>query len=398
MDATLFFIVLIPVALSLAAKFLLRWDISWLEFAAQAVVGIVALSLIWAVGSMGKTADREVLNGAVISKAVDRERCYTNMPMPRVCSRSYDCNCYTVCTPTTDGKGNVTGQSCQTYCDTCYRYPWEQDWKVNTNISSPFTISRVDSQGAQEPPRYTRVNIGDPVSVTQRFKNWVKASSGTLFRDADSGLERYADLLPEYPITITDYYHIDRIVTPNVRLKNEKVWNETLSKKLATLGPKREINAVFVFIEGQSGDYAYALRRKWDGFKQNDAVVIIGLQKGALDWVEVMSWSKNPLFDLQMRQAIEAYKGKSISEIAPQEVMDSFERVALASFERRPMEDFEYLKGDIKPPAWLVWTSIIFAILIGGGTSYLFHRYDLDEALFNRRSRSRYSSPFNRYY
>lgn len=40
MDPTLFFIVLIPVAISLAAKFLLRWDISWLEFAAQVLIGL----------------------------------------------------------------------------------------------------------------------------------------------------------------------------------------------------------------------------------------------------------------------------------------------------------------------------------------------------------------------
>lgn len=388
MDSTLFFIVLIPVAISLAAKYLLRWEISWLEFGAQVVIGLAALSLIWAIGNMSKTADREVWNGAVTSKSVERERCYTNMAA-RVCENSYDCNCYTVCTPTTDSKGNVTGQSCTTHCDTCYRYDWEQDWNVSSTLGS-YEISRVDDQGAVAPQRWSQVQAGDPVSKTKSFKNWVKASSGTLFRDADSGLETYKALLPEYPGRIFDYYRIDRIVTPNVRLTNELTWNDLLARKLAVLGSAREINAIFVFVEGQPRDYAYAVRRKWEGFKQNDAVIVVGLQRGNVQWAEVMSWSKNPLFDFQMRRAMEAYVGKPINQVPPQDVMNVFEQTANASFERRPMEEFEYLKGDIQPPVWLMWLSIIVAILIGGGTSYAFHRFDLDDAIFNRRRRSSY--------
>ena len=396
MDPTLFFIVLIPVAISLAAKFLLRWDISWLEFGAQVLIGLASLSLIWAIGNMGKTADREIWNGAVTSKAVERERCYTNMPMPSVCSNRYDCNCVTVCTPQYDSRGNMTGQSCTTTCDTCYRYRWEQDWNVNSTLGQ-YEISRVDSQGAQEPPRYSQVRVGDPVSDTRSFKNWVKASAGTLFRDADSGLETYKALLPEYPGRIFDYYRIDRIVTPNVRLSNELTWNDLLARKLATLGAAREINAIFVFVEGQPRDYAYAVRRKWEGFKQNDAVIVVGLQRGNVQWVEVMSWSKNPLFDYQMRRAMEAYVGKPINQVPPQDVMNVFEQTALSSFERRPMEEFEYLKGDIKPPSWLMWLSIIVAIGIGGGSSYAFHRFDLDAAILNRRTPNRYNR-YNRYY
>lgn len=391
MDATIFLIMLIPVAISLSLKFLRGWEISWLEFAAQFVIGAAVLSMIWAVGNMSKTGDREVWNGAVVSKDVNRFRCPTNTSNP--CRNGYDCNCYEVCTPQYDAKGNVSGQSCTTHCDTCYRYPWEQDWYVRTSLG-PFEISRVDAQGANEPGRWTSTKVGDPVSVTKPFKNWVKASAGTLFRDADSGLETYAKILPEYPIQIFDYYRIDRVVTPNVRLANKALWNDEISRKLAILGSVREINAVFVFVDGQPRDYAYALRRKWNGFKQNDAVIVVGLRQGKVEWTEVMSWSKKSLFNVQMKQAMDAYVGRNITEVAPREVLTSFETIAMASFERRPMKEFEYLKGDIKPPSWLIWISVILAVIIGGATSFLFNNIDLDESIFNRRS-NRYN---NRYY
>lgn len=392
MDPTLFFIVLIPVAISLACKFVLKFQISWLEFASQVVIGLAALSLIWAIGAHSAAADREVINGAVTSKDVNRERCYTNM-IASVCRNSYSCNCHQVCSTSTDSKGNRT-ESCHTECDTCYRYDWEQDWEVSSNISrSPYDISRVDDQGAREPTRWTQVRVGDPVSRTQSFQNWVKASAGTLFRDGDTGLETYKAILPEYPLEIYDYYRIDRVVTPNVRLSNERLWNAEISAKLAILGPSKHINAIFVFVEGQPNDYAYALRRKWNGFKQNDAVIVVGLQGGNVRWVEVMSWSSRSIFDVQLSQAMKAYVGRPIAQVPPAEVLTTFERITLASFERRQMEEFEYLKGDIKPPTWLLWTSIIFALIIGAGTSYFFHQFDLDDAIFNRRSSTR----FNRY-
>ena len=59
-------------------------------------------------------------------------------------------------------------------------------------------------------------------------------------------------------------------------------------------------------------------------------------------------------------------------------------------------KEFEYLKGDIPPPTWLRWTSVILAILLGVGTSYFFHNFDLDEVCRQQFSRNR-SNRFNRY-
>ncbi len=369
-------IVIIPVLIAICAKFFLRLDICWKEFAIQVVAGIVAVSLIWGIGSFVNTSDIETWNGGVISKEIDRERCYTNMPMPRVCSRSYDCNCYTVCTPTTNSKGNVTGQSCTTHCDTCYRYKWEQDWNVKTSLGG-YTISRVDSQGANEPARWTSVNIGDPVSKNARYQNWLKASKDTLFKDAASIAEKYADRLPAYPNKIFDYYRVNRAVQVGVRLPKADVWNEEISKALVQLGPKKEMNLVFVFANNVDNDYPYAVRYHWDGLKKNDMVVFVGMRNNVITWTETLSWSKNPAVEVRAREYMNAFVGKNINELNPVDTVQAIKYIADKDFERRPMKDFEYLRGDIKPPMWLLIFAIVFAIGSGIGLSILFHKNEL---------------------
>ena len=381
----LFGIVLIPIAILLAAKFVLKWDITWLEWGVSVVLSLLVLALIWYGGRTAAAGDREVWNGAVVSKDVDYYTCPTNTSNP--CQNGYSCNCYTICTSSTDSKGNVT-QSCTTHCDTCYRYPWEQDWQVKTTLGQ-YTISRVDAQGASEPPRWTRTEPGDPVADLRPYKNWVKASSGTLFRDSATAAERFARILPRYPETIFDYYRIDRVVTPNVRLPNEAQWNLELGRMLATVGPKRQVNMVLVVVDAPR-DYARALRYHWQGFKKNDAIVIVGVSGGVVRWAEVMSWSKNPGFDIKARQLIEAYQGQPIAALDPPAVSQALGGIAMSDFQRRPMEEFEYLKGDIPPPGWLIWLAVIAAIVLGVGSAVMFHQNDLDGALFNRNKRYRW--------
>lgn len=388
MEPILFAIILIPPAIALMAKFVLHWNISWIELAVQIAAGAAILAMVWFLGRGFVGSDKEVWNGVVTSKAPHTFQCPTNTTNP--CRNGYDCNCYQVCTPTTDSKGNVTGQSCTTYCDTCYRYPWERDWHVESTLGR-FTIARVDAQGAQQPPRYGQTRIGEGVSQTRRFENIVAASANTLFRDSASIAERYTDILPEYPLAIFDYWRIDRVITPNVRLANERLWNTELSRALGEIGPQTKINAIFVFVDAER-NYAPALRYHWSGFKQNDAVIVIGVRGGVIGWAEVMSWSKNPAFDIELRGALEDYAGQPLTALNPSVVVGQFQDVAKRQFQRRSMEEFEYLRADIPTPKWLIVLSMLLAVAIGTGTSVLFHRFDLDEELHNLRNprRGRY--------
>lgn len=368
-------IILIPITIALIAKFALKLDICWKEFAIQICAGVLAVSLIWVGGYFSKTGDREVWNGAVTSKSVAFERCYKDMFAPRVCRNSYSCNCHQVCTTTYDSKGNAS-QSCHTECDTCYRFPWEKDYEVKSNVGN-FTISRIDDQGRGTPPRWTQVRVGDPTSTTHNYQNWVKAASGTLFRDAESTMMKYEGKLPDYPIQIYDYYNINRLVTVGTRLPNAQRWNTEISKTLSVVGPTRQMNLIVVVANNVDPDYAYALRRHWEGFKKNDAVVFIGIRNNNVAWVEVLSWSKDAGFDVQTRAYLSTFVGQNITTLNPQVVVGQIGEIAKKRFERRPMKDFEYLRGDIDPPSWLLWTSIIFSIIMGVGLSIFFHKNEL---------------------
>lgn len=382
MSMAIWALCLIPLLIPLCAKYFLSLDISWKEYAVQAVSGVLIVCMIWAIGNMTANSDREILNGAVTGKEAWKFSCPTNTSNP--CRNGYDCNCHEVCSTSTDSKGNQT-KSCHTECDTCYEYRWEQNWYVNSNLQSRIEIDRVDEQGALQPDRWSSVIKGDPVSITGSYKNWVKASSKSLFKEDPVADERFAKIIPEYPIEIYDYYRINRVLTPNVKLANISVWNEELSKVLSIRGPERQLNTVVVIVKGVDRSYANAVRRSWHGFKKNDAVLFIGLDgQNRVAWGETMSWSKAEIFNVEARDYIQRYTGTAITDIEPKLFFNGYSQIA-KSFVRRPMKEFEYLKGDIPPPNWLIWVAAIFALAFSGGTSYIFHRNNpFDTTSFGR--------------
>jgi len=378
-DPILFGIILIPVVISLFCKFVLRFDISWLEWLAGLLIGIACLSLIWAVGRYSAAGDTEILNGTVQSKNVWRFSCPTNTSNP--CTNGYTCHSHQVCS------GTGKDRSCHEEHDTCYVYDWEQNWQVKTNVPTlpEVDIRRVDDQGAVEPQRWSAVRVGDPASAPHSYKNWVKASVNSLFKEDKGKDETYKSLVPSYPSRINDYYNINRIVTPNYQLANKADWNTELSRILSTLGPSHQMNMVVVVANNVPRDYAYGVRRSWQGFKKNDAILVIGLQNGKIEWSEVMSWSKNSIFNIELRNMVTDMRGTDINAVNPADFFAKVQAISAKDFVRRPMKEFEYLKGDIPPPMWLIVVATILAVVLGVGSSMVFNNVDLDAAIFNRR-------------
>jgi len=374
-DPILYLIILIPIAISLCCKYLLRWEISWLEWGAQFLIGILVLGIIWSVGRYSAASDTEILNGTVQSKNAWRFSCYRDTANP--CKNSYMCDPYTVCS----GYGKT--RSCTTQWHTCYTYSWEQNWLVKSNVptATEFEIARVDPQGKYEPRRWTNVQLGDAVAATHSYKNWIKGSVNSLFKENADKDGLYTNLMSQYPTKITDYYAIDRVVTPNYMLRNKNEWNRELSKMLGQLGPARQMNMVVVITNNSPREFAHAQRRNWQGFKKNDAVLFVGLRNGQIDWAEVMSWSKNSIFNIELRHAVSDMAGVNIADIEPVIFFSIVRDISMRDFVRRPMKEFEYLKGDIPPPTWLIITSFILAIALGVGTSILFNKVDLDAAV-----------------
>lgn len=386
MSPILFLILLIPVAISLGAKYILKFDISWKEFAVQVVLGCAILAGIWAIGRFGAAEDVEILNGSVTKVYSERFSCPMNTMESR-CQNGYDCNSRQVCTTSTDSKGNKT-ESCHEEHDRCYVYSWEQDWYVQTNVQrGPLTIHRVDDQGRYQPPRHRRAYVGEPASARHGYRNWVKASADSMFHQSRFDEERYAPLLKEKePTGIDDYYRVDRIVTPGWRFRNDAVWNKELSEILKDLGPTKQLNMVIVITRNTDPDFAYAMQRQWQGFKKNDSVIFLGVDsQGNIKWTDVMSWSREDIYNVKTRGYLNSLRGQNINALNIQVFMGNLHTLAKTNFVRRSMQEFEYLKSEIPPPTWLVVLSIILAIMFGAGTSYLFNQIDLGGTTWNNR-------------
>lgn len=372
----LFVFLFIPVVIALIAKFAFKLDISYREFGAQIVAGCLSVLIVWSIGAESATWDREVWNGAVTRTRMYEFSCPMNTLNP--CTNSYSCNCRQVYAGT-DSNGRARYR---TECDTCYVYPWERNWEVYSNVwNGNMNIRRIDAQGAQTPPRWAAIRPGDPVSTTNGYQNWVRAASSSLFNESPEADSVYEELLVDYPIEIVDYYRLDRVVTPNVELRNEREWNRELANSLSRLGPSRQMNMVFVITKDTQRDYAFAMRRHWRGFKKNDAIVFIGLDaSGNITWSETMSWSRNELFNIEMRAFFEERIGQSFAALNPRDTMAQVEEISLL-FERRPMHEFEYLRGDIPPPTWLLILATILSVGGGIGLSIFFHRNEVFESV-----------------
>lgn len=366
MEFMIFGILCIPIAISLFCQFVLKWDICAKEFLIQIVLGTLMLLMIWGIGNSIKAMDQQIVSGSVVSKrSVD---VYCPGSNGYSCTETYQCNCRDVCS------GTGKNRSCTRVCDTCYHYSMERNWEVNTTLynNKSFLVSRVDNQGLREPKNFTAINLQDPISGKALYDNWVKASAGSLFKKDAHAVEKYKAKLIDYPDKIYGMYRINRVVHANGN-SDTKLLNEILEKQLGLTAPTKQINIIIVVVHDLPRDYALALRRHWEGFNKNDSVIFVGLSKGIVQWSEVMSWAKFDSYNIKTRSFVESFVGTEFSKIDPNQFVAGIINVVNTNWVRRPMKDFEYLKGDIPPPNWLIILSIILAVLFGAITSVVFH-------------------------
>lgn len=380
----LWFLLLTPIVVPLILKFVFPHKVTLKEIIVGIVFSIVLISSVYIVGEKQSLSDIQIINGGVTDKNVNRFSCPVNTSNP--CRNGYSCNCRTVtytttCTSTysSGGKMRTSTRPCtktRIECDTCYRYPWEQNWYVSTSIhSSKIEIARIDPQGANTPPRWDIVKIGDPVSRQETYDNYIQAAANSLFNEDGQVLERYKNLIPAYPINIHDIYNYDRIVTINgAVVQNEKELNVLISRELVVLGRSKQVNIIVVFVEKLEPEVMNAVRRAWEGFNKNDVAVFIGTNSGIVEWAGTMSWSKNSLVNVTIRDKIlDNFLKKQIDNTVLTEIIASSVK---DHYVRRPMAEFEYLKDDIQIPMGLLTFLWLFSILGTAGFCYLFYRYD----------------------
>ena len=259
---------------------------------------------------------------------------------------------------------------------------YDVDWEVHTTNGEEVDIDRVDRQGVVMPLRYASVVIGEPTSLTHSYKNYIKASPGTLFRH--QGLkEKYAATIPKYPQNVFDYYRLNRLVTVGVTVPDNRDWNLALSDINADLGRAKQANMIVVLTRGLPDDYYYALEESWIGGKKNDVVLVVNVDEAMKPtWAVVMCWTTNELFKVKLRDDVMALP--VLTRDATIQVLKSDVN---RYFERKPMKDFEYLSAAITPTTteWII--TMIIGLLVAAGLIFFFETQDPfgDEGYNTRR-------------
>jgi len=311
------------------------------------------------------THDTEILNSRISGK----KKVYVS------CSHSYRCNCRTV----TSGSGK--NKTTSTVCDTCYEHSNDWDWDVYTGIGNTITINRVDRRGSNEPPRWTNVKINEPASVTHGYKNYIKASPGSLFRRTGQ-IDDEKQVFPVYPGDIFDYYRLNRLVlVDGAKVSDPYYWNADISELNAKIGAKKQANVIVVLTQNQTPDYFYKLEQHWIGGKKNDVILVANLGSDRKPtWVNVMTWENNEIFKIKVRDEL-----LEKSSFERWDVIDVLERNIIKYHDRKPMASFEYLMATITPSTteWIV--SILIGVFISVGMSIFFHKNETFPSYRHRR-------------
>lgn len=344
-NATLIYFLLLPILIGIAVWwFTDKSRESAIGAGAFIVACFVVVGISFAVAKGSAVADTEIWNGKITGK----DRVHGSY------IRSYSCNC------TTDSKGNQT-------CQTCFENHYTVNWSARSTVggigidSKDWTSSSV--YNVADPARYTNVIIGEPCSREHSYVNYVQAVPSSLFTPSAKSLkEKFANLLPKYPDSTFDIYRNNHFVTAGYVVPDATAWNTGLAELLKDRGPSKQVNAIVVIAKTADPNYVYALRDAWEGANKNDVVLVIGSAAWPkIDFVDVISWTKNELFKVQLRDNVMA-----AGVIQREPILGMLGSQIDTNFERRHMSEFTYLKAEIDPPTWLL---VILAVLMFGGAA-----------------------------
>lgn len=345
----------------------IKWQVIGILIAA-----LIGLSLVmFFTGKAGKTLDVEILNGEVVNKLSEKVSC----------SHDYQCNCRSVTTCSGSGKDRTCSTS--QVCDTCYEHSYDVDWTVKSNIGDS-KISRVDRQGLQMPERWRQTKIGEPYSDTHLHTNYIKGVPDSIFHVTDAlHTKKFANMIPEYPKEIYDYYRINRAMSVGVPVPDLQQWSDDISTILKQLGPQKQANIIVLFVNTNDPNYEFALRAAWLGGKKNDIIVVLGATEyPKIDFARVMSWTDKEIFKVKLRDEL-----TDMETIDRVKIIESIRTLTATEFKRKSMKDFAYLDNEIDPPNWVIWLTFIIIILSPGIVGFYYKKINSSPVRFSRYSR-----------
>lgn len=338
-------LLILPTAIILVAHYI--WP-SKITIAEALVVGLACAVLI--VGAYfgviyANRADTEIRNGEVLSKHKVSVPCE---------------HCRQVCT------GSGKHRSCITVCDHFTDY----DWLVKTTAGD-FTVARVDRQGSREPPRFSAVQIKEPVSLEHSYQNYVLAAQQSLFARSQVD-EHWQARIPRYP-RVYDYHRLNRVITHGVTFPGQEALNTRLNAELRALGPRKQINLIVV-VTPYPQEFSIALENAWVGGKKNDVVVTYGVDNQLnIQYIRAFTFARssgNEHLVVNLRDNLGALKDLRDPEAHARVLLDTVTQ----HYVRKPMSDFEYLAAESEPSVFaiaMISLMGLVAVIIGLIIAYM---------------------------
>lgn len=351
------FIIGLPLAflLPFISKLVFPHNVTTKEYLCVSGINVVIILLVNMLIHMAVTYDEEIWSGQVTSKYSEKVSC----------SHSYQCNPRQVKTGT-DSKGNPIYT---TEYDTCYEHNYDMNWVVESNIGEE-TINRIDRRGIKEPPRFSKVEVGEPFARSKIFTNYIKASPNTLFKNPESLIAPFKGQLPDYP-SVYDYYRIDRVYGVGVKVDN--TLNIMLNEMMRKWGPLKQANIIAVFVsEAYTQEYYQALNAYWLGGKKNDVVIVAQLKPdNSIGWTRVFSRAEKAVFDKSVEMDV-----SNMGQFTPTAFVKIIDNNINERFKRIDFEQYQYLLEDVRPSTVALVVALIVALIINLILNYVIIKYD----------------------
>jgi len=339
---TFVILLLIPLAVSAGAFFLLKATVTWKEFLLQLGVSVLTLIIGWQVAKWSALRSTEHLNGRITDKIRGTESC---------------CHCRSECR-SRDSKGNC--KRSVRVCDHSRDYYWKL-------ASTVGTIPIKDCSGWDNAPSaWVNAYVGEPASVEHDYDNYLLADPDSLFVHETMG--KFEGQIPEYP-EVHSHYKLEHVVGQGVPVPSG--WQNALREINADLGARNQVDVTVVLTQAKDPTYAQALEAKWLYGPKNSLNIVMGVDGDTIRWVRVVTFSRVELLKVRLRDQLQILKlnDPRVLQILRTEVQSGFKRTAMA--------EFEYLARSASPTGLGLFLLAFFEILVSVGLTYLMHRHDV---------------------
>ena len=320
------------------------------EVLAHFGAGVVAAllgTMITVLSMWSGTLETNLLHGKITGK----EKQYTS------CEHQYKCgeSC------SSDSKGNRT--CTPIYCD---EHTNDWDWVVRSSVGN-FTIDRIDRRGSREPPRWTKVLVGEPATLTTTTNNFLKAMEDTVLLPPKSEIISSV----KEPSTF-DYYRVS-LVDNNSKVSVQG-FNEYLREWLKENGAKKQVAPWVIVTDYPTEAYADSVLYQVKGGDKNALIMIYGVDAdGKVNWFRAHTFAmgmNNAVLITQLRQA-------ALGDVLNLDMLKTQMALVDKHFVRVSNKEFKDLfDSSVKANPWVIFVLVVLQIV---GMAFIGRKFHQEE-------------------